>query len=226
MIVPCATQRMTWESKRWQFVAKEVLHAMECCGGEGRARVRICGVVRRALCWLALLYACFQSGLLVLCSSAMRVVVFVVERVRLPLSAHLRGRGRCRWILRRCEVVKEKCGFSVSCRCVAGSESALCLAVREFATLRMKSWCCWLRQRVVCGRVECLLDSNRCRVSQWIPFTGGGSPISFLFVSIHCYWITIAFTAIGEGKGENRNSVPKRDVVIEWIVQSILQANE
>ena len=135
MIVPCATQRMTWESKRWQFVAKEVLHAMECCGGEGRARVRICGVVRRALCWLALLYACFQSGLFVLCSSAMRVVVFVVERVRLPLSAHLRGRGRCRWILRRCEVVKEKRGFSVSCRCVAGSESALCLAVREFATL-------------------------------------------------------------------------------------------
>ena len=177
--------------------------------------MRICGVVRRALCWLALLYACFQSGLLVLCASAMRVVVFVVECVRLPLSAHLRGRGRCRWILRRCEVVKEKRGFSVSCPCVAGSESALCLAVREFATLRMKSWCCWLRQRVVCGRVECLLDSNRCRVSQWIPFTGGGSPISFLLVSIHCYWITIAFTAIGEGKGENRNSVPKRDVVIE-----------
>lgn len=157
-----------------------------------------------------------------LCSSAMRVVVFVVERMRLSLSAHLRGRGRCRWILRRCEVVKEKRGFSVSCPCVAGSESALCLAVREFATLRMKSWCRWLRQRVVCGRVECLLDSNRCRVSQWIPFTGGGSPISFLLVSIHCYWITIAFTAIGEGKGENRNSVPKRDVVIEWIVQSIL----
>ena len=110
---------------------------------------------------------------------------------------------------------EEKRGFSVSCPCVAGSESALCLAVREFATLRMKSWCRWLRQRVVCGRVECLLDSNRCRVSQWIPFTGGGSPISFLLVSIHCYWITIAFTAIGEGKGENRNSVPKRDVVIE-----------
>ena len=31
--------------------------------------------------------------------------------------------------------MKEKRGFSVSCRCVAGSESALCLAVREFATL-------------------------------------------------------------------------------------------
>ena len=79
LIVPCATQRMTWESIRWERVAKDGLHAMECCGGEGRARVRICGVVRRALCWLALLYACFQSGLLVLCSSAMYVVVFVVE---------------------------------------------------------------------------------------------------------------------------------------------------
>ena len=42
-------------------------------------------------------------------------------------------------------------------------ESVLCLAVRVVATLYVKSWCRWLRQRGVCGRVECLLDSSRCR---------------------------------------------------------------
>ena len=52
LIVDCATKRMKQDSIWWQVVAKDVLHAMECCGGEGRARVRICGVVRRALCWL------------------------------------------------------------------------------------------------------------------------------------------------------------------------------
>ena len=119
----------------------------------------------------------------------------------MSLSAHLR-RGRCRWT--------RACVVSVA---------------RVFATLCVKSWCCWLRQRVVC-----LLDSRRCssvtECHSGVSFTGGGSPISFLLVSMHCPWIVLAFTAIGEGKCENRNSVPKRDVVMDWIDESILYANE
>ena len=47
----------------------------------------------------------------------------------------------------------------------------------------------------------------------WIPvvivvwITRGVPPIPLLSLSMHCHWISLAFTAIGEGKCENRNSV-------------------
>ena len=73
---------------------------------------------------------------------------------------------------------------------------------------------------VLVSLVDAACGSPRMNVC-WIPvvvvvsITGGVSPIPLLLLSIHCPWISLAFTAIGEGKGENRNSVPKRDVVIE-----------
>ena len=50
---------------------------------------------------------------------------------------------------------------SVCSRLGSLDESVLCLAVRVVTTLYVKSWCRWLTQRVVRGRVACLLDSSR-----------------------------------------------------------------
>ena len=130
-IVDRATQRLMRESIRWQRVAKDVLHAMECCGGEGRARVRIAGVARGPFCWLALFCGCFRAGCWCwihprsVCSSSL----WSARDCRCPRLSEEEEGGVGVYGTE----VEEKCEFF--CRCVSGSERALCLAVRVSATL-------------------------------------------------------------------------------------------